>query len=684
MKTEPRIAELERLIKRYQKSYYTGEAEITDAEFDSLWDELKSIDPENPLLKKIGSDLEFDFSGSDEETDTIFTKTQNAAVQDAVDKGGTSSINTAEKNALSVSGGIFKKVRHLIPMGSQEKAANPAEFEEWAAKRDFNEFLVEYKLDGASLELQYENGVFLCAVTRGDGIIGDDISANVIKMKGFVPRLKEPLTGGVRGEVIMSRSVHKAFYADKANCRNAANGLMKRKDGEGSEHLQIICYDARFLNGSPFPDEEKKIAWLSAQGFETVPLKLCAGSAEVIAYREEVTALRPGLPYDIDGLVIKGRDIDLADAERARPEKQIAFKFGLEEAVSIVRSVIWSESGATYTPIAEFDTVELAGTRVKRASLVNPNTIRLLGVKIGSRVVVTKRGEIIPKIERLADTAGLEQSDIVFPSVCSVCGSALTDEGTRLFCPNTLCSKRIHHRIEKWVDVLDIRDFGINLIRRLYETKRLNSVSDIYTLTEAELSILDGLGEKSAAKIISSIKSRTTVSFARFVAGFDIEGIGETLAEKLVEAGFNTLEKLLNAREEEIASVYGFAEITARTLVQGLAECREEMLFLTEHGIITIEKPLSTEAAFLAGKSFCFTGELVSMKRSEAEKLVKAAGGDVKSAVVKGLSYLVTNDPLSGSSKNKKAAAQGTPIIDEKAFLALVNRSVNPSSGAGV
>ena len=253
-----------------------------------------------------------------------------------------------------------------------------------------------------------------------------------------------------------------------------------------------------------------------------------------------------------------------------------------------------------------------------------------------------------------------------------MCGSKLCDEGTRLYCPNVACSKRIHHRIEKWVAVLDIRDFGITLIRRLYETKRLASVSDIYTLTEDELAELDGLGKKSAAKIVASIHSGTTVPLARFIAGFDIEGIGETLAEKLVEAGFNTLDKLLNAREEDIAAVYGFGDISARVLVQGLAECRIEMLYLTENGIITIEKPLSQAEAFLAGKSFCFTGELTAMKRSDAEKLVKAAGGEVKSAVVKGLSYLVTNDPFSGSSKNKKAAEQGTPIIDEKAFLALL------------
>ena len=668
MEAELKISELANRILRYQKSYYTGEGEISDAEFDALWDELKALDPENPVLKKIGSDL-----------------------QDAPDAAGLT----------------YEKVRHLIPMGSQEKAANPEEFEQWAAKQSFDEFVVEYKLDGASLELQYDKGVFVRGVTRGDGIIGDDISRNVRKMKGFVPRLSAALTGGVRGEVIMSRAIHKQFYADKANCRNAANGLMKRKDGTGSEHLQIICYDARFEplgsdarsgEGSPFADETGKVEWLASQGFDVVPVHLCRGSGEVIDYRAKVMDLRPGLPYDIDGLVVKGQTIDLRDSERERPEKQIAFKFSLEEAVSTVRSVIWSESGATYTPIAEFDTVDLAGTKVKRASLVNPNTVRSLGVHIGSRVVVTKRGEIIPKIERVIEdeaegeerasddggdpenvrtpqSGGTEKIPVVFPTHCSVCGSPLCDEGTRLYCPNVACPKRIHHRIEKWVAVLDIRDFGITLIRRLYETKRLASVSDIYTLTEDELAELDGLGKKSAAKIVASIHSGTTVPLARFIAGFDIEGIGETLAEKLVEAGFNTLDKLLNAREEDIASVYGFGDISARVLVQGLAECRSEMLHLIENGIITIEKPLSQAEAFLAGKSFCFTGELTTMKRSDAEKLVKASGGEVKSAVVKGLSYLVTNDPFSGSSKNKKAAEQGTPIIDEKAFLALLENA---------
>ncbi len=652
------IEELAQLIQKYQTSYYTGEAEISDAEFDALWDQLKKRQSDHPLLHKIGSDL---------------------------------------NETLVITGGTFKKVRHSIPMGSQEKAANPEEFEKWASKMSFDVFLVEYKLDGASLELQYENGIFTRAVTRGDGEIGDDITENALKMKGLVRTLKTksgellPLTGGVRGEVIMSHEVHKTYYADKANCRNAANGLMKRKDGKGSEHLEIICYDASFFNDvnlQPFTNEEEKVSWLHECGFATVPVKLCKGSTEVIEYRASVMEKRSSLPYDIDGLVIKSIEIDIYDAQRNRPEKQIAFKFSLEEAVSVVRSVIWSESGATYTPIAEFDAVELAGTKVQRASLVNPNTIRSLGVKIGSHVVVTKRGEIIPKIEYVLHTdAAAEknvqidlflQEEIDFPEKCSQCGTVLADEGTRLYCPNTLCPKRIHHRIEKWVSVLDIRDLGLTLIKKLFDAGRVRSITELYTLTAEELtpyflnteSIEKEKLSLGARKVALAIQSKRKVPLPLFIAGFDIEGIGETLVEKLTSSGFSTLESLLNASSEDFEKVSGFGSITGRTLAEGLKEHKNEMLHLVNSGIIMIE---SSAGGALSGLSFCFTGEL-AIKRADAEALVKQKGGTVKSSVVKDLSYLVTNDISSGSSKNKKAQELGIPIISEEDFLLLTRK----------
>ena len=664
-----RIKELEKLITRYQKSYYTGMAEIEDAEFDKLWDELKSLDSENPILKKIGSDVEEQYSDF-----TSDSKTYNS--------------------------GNFEKARHIIPMGSQEKAANPEGFLEWANKMNFSEYLVEYKLDGASLELQYEKGKFVKGVTRGDGVIGDDITQNVLKMKGLVKELinpddKEelslfgstplPFTGGIRGEVIMSHEVHDKYFSDKANCRNAANGLMKRKDGNGSENLQIICYDAWFTDTagmkSPFSTEKEKMAWLEKMGFQTSPLVICKNAEQVINYRAKIMEIRPTIPYDIDGLVIKQNKIDYEDASRNRPEKQIAFKFSLEEAVSVIREVEWSESGATYTPIAIFDPVELAGTTVKRASLVNPNTIRDLGIKLFSSVVIVKRGEIIPKIERVVEDDEenrYEKKSIVFPKKCDTCGSSLVDEGTRLYCPNKFCSKRTHHRIEKWISVLDIRDFGEMLLNTLFRSGRVKSISDIYTLTENDLTKVF-LNEESLAKekeslgakkVLASIKSHTEIPLQTFIAGFDIEGIGEVQAEKIVESGYDNIDKIFSATENDIASIPGFAQISAHTFCQGIKENEDEMRSLIENKIIKIK---SKAQGVFSGMSFCFTGELRTMKRQDAENLVKSLGGSAKSSVVKDLTYLVTNDKTSGSSKNVKAASLGIPVINEQEFLSMLS-----------
>ena len=632
----PRISELEKLITKYQASYYNGEGEISDAEFDKLWDELKSLDPKNPVLQKVGTDS-----------------------------------------------GNFEKVRHVMPMGSQEKAADPQQFLAWAEKHKYDEYLVEYKLDGASLELQYENGNLVRAVTRGDGTIGDDITANARKMKGVNTVIYKdgepvPFTGGIRGEVIMTHEVHKKFYSDKANCRNAANGLMKRKDGKGSENLTLITYDALSTDGkSYFTNEQEKIRWLMDCNFNVVKLVICRSAERVIAYRAKVMEERAALEYDIDGLVVKESAINFEDASRARPDRQIAFKFSLEEAVTVLRKVEWSQNGATYTPVAVFDEVELNGTKVQRASLANPDTMRKLGVKIGSHVVVVKRGEIIPKIEDVVEEKNIPLQEVPFPVVCETCGTKLVDEGSRLYCPNKACSKRVLHQLLKFVQTVDIRDLGETLVTSLFKDNRLKSISDIYSLNTEELTPYF-LNEESmeadkrslgAEKVYKSIQAHRTMSLPVFLAGFDIEGFGETLAEKLVGAGFNTLEKLLVATTDQIACVYGFAQIMAQTIVQGLAENAAEMRALINNGTITLE---STQGGKLEGKSFCFTGELVTMKRQDAEQLVKQNGGTCKSSVTKDLTYLVTNDTTSGSSKNVKAAALGIPVITEEQFLSLI------------
>ncbi|HAE22611.1 MAG TPA: DNA ligase (NAD(+)) LigA [Spirochaetaceae bacterium] len=637
-----RIAELELSVRRHQDLYYNGQAAISDADFDALWDELKALDPGNAVFVAVGAD----------------------------------------------NSGYFAKVKHILPMGSQEKAANPEEFLAWAQKAKPPLFVVQDKLDGASLELQYKDGRFLRALTRGDGLIGDDISANARKMQGVPLTLPEAFSGAVRGEVVMSKAVHAAYFADKANCRNAANGLMKRKDGKGVEHLQVICYDAApeglydpeagglfgFELIAPFDDERSKIDWLKGMGFTVARTQSFGEAYEVIDYRARVVVSRSELPYDIDGLVVKNPSVDPDDMRRARPEKQIAFKFPLEEAVSTLLDVEWSETGSTFTPIGIMEPVRLAGTTVKRANLANTNTIKGMGLKLGARVIVVKRGEIIPKIEGLVDCPP-DARDIVAPTACS-CGAALVDEGTRLYCPNSACPKKALHRLEKWLSVLDIRDFGVGILAKLFESGRVRRIAELYTLTTDELAGYERMGAVSAAKILQNLHARRELSLPQFIAGFDIENIGLLIAQKALGAGFDSLEALRKASVEELAHIEGFGEITARALSEGLAALGQDMDEAIQGGKLSFTQG-GAVAGPLSGLSFCFTGELLTMKRSKAEALTLSLGGAVRSSVTKNLSYLVTNDAGSGSSKNKKALAMQVPIIDEKSFLFMTEGQAN-------
>ena len=620
------VEELARLVEYHQDRYYNDQPEISDTEFDLLWDELRERAPDHPVFSRVGEDR---------------------------DAG-------------------FAKRRHLMPMGSQDKASSPEQFLKWARRVGHETLIVQYKLDGASLELQYRNGIFQYGVTRGDGQIGDDITANVRRMQGLVASVPGGFTGAVRGEIIMEHRVHQLHFPDKANCRNAANGLMKRKDGIGSEYLRILCYDAH-VDGetAAFSDELSKLQWLIDQGFNTVPFQVFNDPDEVVHYRDTVSELRPTLDYDIDGLVVKGPEIDWTDMQRARPQKQIAFKFSAEEGISVLRSVEWSVSGHLYTPVAHIDPVQLAGTTVRRASLVHTELIEAMGLRINSEVVVTKRGDIIPKIERLVRHLA-DNREIEVPVRCETCGTALVNEGKRLYCPNQACPKRDFHRLQKWISVLEIRDFGDVLLRKLFDHGSVRRIDDLYRLDWETLAAFEGMGEVSARKALNNLRAVTHLPLARFVAGFDIFGIAELKVQKLVDAGFDTLEKLRAASSADLAQAEGIAELTAEQVAQGLAEVRELMDQVLKTEEVTITEPSGSggDAALpLTGETFCFTGSLETMKRSEAERLVRENGGESRSSVSAALSYLVTNEPESGSSKVKSATKLGVPIISETQFL---------------
>ncbi len=623
-KQNERISFLQNEILRHQDLYYNKEPEISDSEFDLLVNKLHKLAPDSPILKLVGKD----------------------------------------------SSKMYEKIEHIIPMNSQGKANEVSEFLAWTRKHKYPQYLVQYKLDGISVELQYLNGKLKHGISRGDGIKGDDITQNVLKMNGVPKVLNGNFTGAVRGEIVMYHDIFERKYSDQKNCRNTASGITKRKSGEGCEDLNIIVYNARNIS-SPFTDELEKIAWMEANGFSVVPQKIMKNADKIIIYRTEIHEnLRNSLQYDIDGLVIKGTQIDWEDMKRHHPEKQIALKFPLEEAISILRDVEWSQSGSVFTPIAIIEPVELMGTTVQRASLANPDLIEKLNLMIGSEVIVVKRGEIIPKIMKVVYNSDICEK-IKIPEICPACKEKLVNESTRLYCPNVSCSEKDLHRLRKWIKKLEIKNFGEKLLEQLFNEGKIRKIADLYRLKVSDITALERQGIRSAEKALNNLFAVNSISLGKLIGGFDIEGIGETIIDLVADAGFDSLEAIKNASIGDLAKIEGIAEINAQKIIEGIEKLESDMIELLDTNKITIEKKV--KGGNFSGKSFCFTGKLTEITRNEAKDLVISLGGQFRSGVTSKLDFLVTNDPGSGSSKNTKARDLGVEIITESEFLEMAH-----------
>ncbi len=620
------ISALVEQILHHQYLYYNASPEISDAKYDLLLDELTQLDPINPVLNLVG--------------------------QDASE--------------------LFAKVKHVIPMNSQAKASQSEEFLKWTQKMGYKEYIVQHKLDGISVELQYVGGTFIRAVSRGDGKIGDDITANVMNMEGVPITVEPEFSGAIRGEILMDHTTFKEKYADQKNCRNTAGGITKRKDGEGSSDLIVVCYDAMNMS-DPFVDELTKLEWLEQNEFKVADMHRFTDPNEIVKYRNSQTpAVRAALPFDIDGLVVKGKIIDWEDMKRDKPSKQIAFKFPPGEQITTLREVEWSQSGNTLTPVAIVDPVELAGTTVQRASLANPGLIEELGIALGSLVVITKRGEIIPKIERVVETPK-QASPISIPTKCPKCSSELINLQTRLYCPNELCPAKELHRLRKWITVLNIKNFGEKLIEALYTQGKIKQIADFYKLTQQDITELPRQGDRSAEKALANLYDVNEISLEKFIGGFDIEGVGETLMEPIVAAGFDTLEKIRDADVEDLISIEGYGDINSEFIINGVRNMYSFMQAVLATSKITLDKSKKVESLKLSRLSLCFTGKLNTMSRDDARNLVSQHGGKFTTTISKNVNYLVTNTPHSGTSKNQKAQSLGISIITEQEFLDLLS-----------
>jgi len=625
---------LENKIKGYQYEYYVlGKPSISDEKFDKVWDELKEKFPESVLLNQVGSDT----------------------------KEG------------------FPKAQHLMKMGSQDKFNSKEELEKWVKNKQIEfPICLQHKMDGLSVELQYKNGTLEAGITRGDGDIGDVITSNVSKMKGVPKKLKEKnFSGSIRGEIMLSKKVFDAKYKSSGfkNARNMASGLAKKKDGTGVEDLMVVSYDVVYLNKENFfKNESDKIHWLSSNMFCCVANKIVNSVEEIENEKNKTKLVKDKLSFAIDGLVLKQNKINLEDMKRARPEFQRAYKWEDGIHITNITNVEWSRSGHNYTPVAILETIEIEGTDVSRASLANIGEIKRLELKIPAKVSVSKRGMIIPKVEKVI---GVGDDSIVPepPKICEVCGEALEISDTEVVCTNVSCGGRKSHRIEKWIDKLNIKGFGPATISLLKEAK-VQNIADLYADDLLD-NILKNTNLKAAIKkSFSNLYAIKEVELEKFVGAFDIDNVGEKVVKLMVDAGFDSLEKLREAKEEKLVKIEGIGIDRANSLINGLKELKDEMDdVLNTNKIFIKEKTEITESTnrLLEGLKIVATGSFENYTRTTIKKAIEENGGKMQPNVSGTTDYLITNDINSGSSKTEKAKELGTKVLSEQEFINLIS-----------
>ena len=607
--------ELENKIKHYQKAYYDGHEEISDAEFDKLWNELESNYPDSELLKVVG--------------------------EDSVDK----------------------KIKHLMLMGSLSKFNTEEGLRDWVKKESISfPVQVSNKIDGNSCELQYKDGKLLYAVTRGDAIYGEDITVKALGMPSIPNTIPTNDYLAVRGEIVMNKSVFEAKYSSEfKNPRNLTAGLLKNEEFTDYEDLRFIAYDL-YNSSCPETTEKGKLQTLELYGFDVVECVYCNSIKEILDYRE--TRSPRDREYALDGLVLKQNVVDLNDAYEIRPKKQHAFKWIDISETTILRDVEWSMTGTTLTPVAIFDPVELEGTTVKRASLSNPYWIERLDLHIGDTVRVVKRGQIIPKVEEVV-SHGVDRKKIELPEVCPVCGGKLTLYKSRLTCENPECSSEHFSKTSKWLSVNDVKGFGPAFLKK-YSVKNLTDLYD----EDFRQAVIEEEGV-NAVKGFSDLDKKTlTIPLARFIAGYDIDGIGVEIAQSLVTAGV-TFDTLFNLTVEDLTAIPGWGATRADVFLNGLRKNEKDMKELAK--ILKIQEPVKSESSSISGMHVCVTGKLEKLSRKDIEKLIKSKGANFDTSVTSNTNILVTNDATSGSSKLNNARKYGTKIISEEEFYELLN-----------
>lgn len=620
-----KIKELEEKVLQAKEAYYNlNEPIMSDEEFDSLVDELKAIDPTNKVANMVGAP-----------------------------------VRTSP----------WQKKRHIISMGSQLKVNTPEELEKWYKDFKGQAVVTSEKIDGISISVLYTNGVFDCAITRGsDGVEGEDISTNVVRMQGFKKELSDNFTGALRGEILMKNSIHKEFFPNLSNPRNGASGIAKKLSGENSDKLNIFFYQV--VGSVQFKSKFSEFGWLHSNHLDTPKVVYFANINDAISmWKKYQESERDLLDYWIDGLIVEINDLAVA-AEAGEnnqcPNASRAFKFTNQLTPTKIVSFVWQVGNSgRVTPVCNVEERLIQGSKVSNASVYNQAEIDRLGLDIGAEVLITKANEIIPKIISVTKSTGTVHKA---PTHCPACNTELVMAGKNIQCPNTsTCPGQTTGRIKNWISELNILEVGDTLIEKLVESGKVTTIADLYKLSVDDYAGIDRMGQKSAKTVHNNLWKDSEVTLDKFLGGLSMTMIGSSTIKLIMDAGCDTLEKFGQLTANEFENVAGVGPIKAKYLEQGLKNNQSLILDLLASGV----KIKGKVHGNLTGKKIAITGS-TKMKRAELEKLIESHGGENKSSAGKGTSYLVIADVASQSSKAVAARKLGIELITEDDFLKLI------------
>ncbi len=655
MDAEKRIQELTKKLNLYAHKYYTEDVSlISDFEYDRLNRELVELEEQYPQFRQPDSPTH--------------------RVGGEILKG-------------------FSPVRHEVKMESLQDAFSHEEILAFGTrvKEKFPDarFVVELKIDGLSVSLTYEDGVLVRGATRGDGIVGEDITANIRTIRSVPLRIDEPGHLVVRGEVYMPHKEMERLNAEReekgetpfANPRNAAAGSLRQLDSRitAARGLDLFLFNLQSSEKS-FDSHVKTLAWLHALGFPVSPCDNCYDTIED-AWNEvlRLGELRPTLPFDIDGAVIKvdnlSQRIALGSTVKC-PKWAIAYKYPPEQKKTRVLDIRVQVSRAgVLTPLAILEPVVCAGSTIGKATLHNRDFIAQKDVRVGDNVMIRKAGDVIPEVvEVVKEDRPADSVPFSMPTVCPVCGCAVTEDPDDPFvrCVNSDCPAQLVRNILHYAerDAMDIDGLGDNIVERFVSLGMIASAADLYGLKPQDLADLDGFGEKSAENLCNAIRDSRTRNLDRLIYALGIRGVG-VKAGKILASRFGTLEQLEQADFDTLCAVDEVGPVTAEAILAYFSTEKNRRFLnrLREAGVNMTYQSDRADDRF-AGMTFVLTGTLSGYTREEASTLIERFGGKTSGSVSKKTTYVLAGEDA--GSKLTKAQALGIPVLDEETFRTMI------------